>query len=79
LLWRLVYCISKLHYNLLGVILVYVYRKLSVNDVIHMSRLEEEFQAEIWGTVEGGHDIDRLHNKIRISSAYLFHQLLVHK
>ena len=41
-----------------------------------MSRLEEEFQCEIWGIVEGGHDLDRLHNKIRISSAYLFHKLL---
>ena len=58
------------------IIMYFEYRKLSCNDVIVMSRLEEEFQCEIWGIVEGGHDLDRLHNKIRISSAYLFHQLL---
>ena len=58
------------------IIMYFEYRKLSFNDVIVMSRLEEEFQCEIWGIVEGGHDLDRLHNKIRISSAYLFHQLL---
>ena len=58
------------------IIMYFEYRKLSCNDVIVMSRLEEEFQCEIWGIVEGGHELDRLHNKIRISSAYLFHQLL---
>jgi chaperone required for assembly of F1-ATPase len=33
-----------------------------------ISRIEEEFQAEIWGTVEGGHDMDRLNNSVNLSS-----------
>lgn len=36
------------------------------------SRLEEEFQAEIWGTVEGGHDMDRLNNTVNLSSVDTF-------
>lgn len=33
------------------------------------SRIEEEFQIEIWGMVEGGHDYDRLNNSIQIHAA----------
>ena len=33
------------------------------------SRVEEEFQIEIWGLVEGGHDYDRLNCAIQIHSA----------
>ena len=40
------------------------------------SRLEEEFQVEIWGVVEGGHDMDRLNNAVRLSSAGAFMALL---
>jgi ATP synthase F1 complex assembly factor 2 len=36
------------------------------------SRLEEEFQVEIWGVVEGGHDMDRLNNAVRLSSVASF-------
>lgn len=50
--------------------------KLSMEELIECSRLEEEFQAEIWGVVEGGHDLDRLHNKIRISSALVVHNCI---
>ena len=32
------------------------------------SRLEEEFQIEIWGAVEGGHDMDRLNNAVSLGS-----------
>lgn len=39
------------------------------------SRLEEEFQVEIWGVVEGGHDMDRLNNAVRISSVGTFMSL----
>jgi ATP synthase mitochondrial F1 complex assembly factor 2 len=36
------------------------------------SRLEEEFQVEVWGVVEGGHDMDRLNNTVRLSSVGTF-------
>ncbi len=36
------------------------------------SRIEEEFQLEIWGVVEGGHDMDRLNNSVRLSSVDCF-------
>jgi ATP synthase mitochondrial F1 complex assembly factor 2 len=51
-------------------------RKVTLSEAIVVSRLEEELQCEVWGVVEGGHDIDRLHNKIRISSACLMYELL---
>jgi hypothetical protein len=34
--------------------------------------LEEEFQAEIWGVVEGGHDFDRLNNAVNLSAVDAF-------
>lgn len=40
--------------------------------MIAASRLEEEFQVEIWGVVEGGHDMDRLNNAVRLSSVGTF-------
>lgn len=36
---------------------------------IEASRVEEEFQIEIWGLVEGGHDYDRLNCSIQIHAA----------
>lgn len=36
------------------------------------SRLEEEFQIDIWGAVEGGHDMDRLNNTVACSSVDAF-------
>jgi len=56
--------------------LALLHRKISYKEAILVSRLEEELQCEVWGVVEGGHDIDRLHNKIRISSACLMYELM---
>eukprot|EP00957_Ditylum_brightwellii_P064277 4877779-Ditylum_brightwellii.AAC.1 len=36
---------------------------------VEASRVEEEFQIECWGLVEGGHDYDRLNCSIQIHSA----------
>lgn len=47
-----------------------------MEEAIAASRLEEEFQVEIWGVVEGGHDMDRLNNRVSLSSADLFMRLL---
>ncbi len=36
------------------------------------SRVEEDFQTEIWGIVEGGHDMDKLNNAINLSAVDTF-------
>lgn len=57
-------------------ILYYLTRHASLEDAILCSRLEEEFQAENWGVVEGGHDMDRLNNRVNLSSVDVFIRLL---
>ncbi len=47
-------------------------RYLTLAQVKATSRLEEEFQLEIWGVVEGGHDMDRLNNSVNLSSVGTF-------
>lgn len=52
-----------------------VYRYLTLEQIKAASRIEEEFQVEIWGVVEGGHDMDRLNNSISLSSVGVFMSL----
>jgi ATP synthase mitochondrial F1 complex assembly factor 2 len=52
--------------------LAFVGRLISLEESIAASRLEEEFQLEIWGVVEGGHDMDRLNNAVALSAAHTF-------
>jgi len=52
--------------------LAYIARIIDLEQMVAASRLEEEFQVEIWGVVEGGHDMDRLNNAVRISSVGAF-------
>jgi hypothetical protein len=58
-------------------------RYVTLDQCIAASRLEEEFQVEIWGVVEGGHDMDRLNNAVALSSAGLLfglhHSVASHK
>lgn len=49
-----------------------LHRYLTLEQVKAASRLEEEFQLEIWGVVEGGHDMDRLNNSVNLSASGLF-------
>lgn len=51
-------------------------RELTLEQAIAASRVEEEFQIEIWGAVEGGHDMDRLNNAVALSSVDVFMRLL---
>ena len=52
-------------------------RGLALDDAVAASRAEEEFQIDIWGVVEGGHDMDRLNNAVALSGAQaLAHMLL---
>jgi ATP synthase F1 complex assembly factor 2 len=39
---------------------------------VHIYRLEEEFQLEVWGVVEGGHDMDRLNNSVNLSAVSIY-------
>lgn len=43
-----------------------------IEKAIEASRVEEEFQINNWGLVEGGHDYDRLNCSIQLLSAKLF-------
>ena len=53
-----------------------LYGHLSVDELRQASRVEEEFQVDIWGVVEGGHDMDRLNNAVNLSSVGLYMSLL---
>ena len=53
-----------------------MFRHISLEEAKVCCRLEEEFQVEIWGLVEGGHDMDRLNASVNLSSMGLFVGLL---
>ena len=59
----------------LVIALAMLYRHLSIDQAIVASRIEEEFQTEIWGVVEGGHDMDRVNNSAQLLSAGCFLQV----
>ncbi len=40
------------------------------------ARLEEEFQIEAWGLVEGGHDLDRANIRVRLAAPSLLLRML---
>ncbi|XP_065879914.1 uncharacterized protein [Euphorbia lathyris] len=46
--------------------------KLDIEEAIHLIRLEEDFQVDRWGLVEGGHDVDIADLRVQISSAAVF-------
>jgi ATP synthase F1 complex assembly factor 2 len=52
--------------------LAVLFRRVSLADIRKYSRLEEEFSIEVWGLVEGGHDMDRINNAVGLSSAMLY-------
>jgi ATP synthase F1 complex assembly factor 2 len=58
--------------------LAFIGRLISLEDLVQASRLEEEFQVEIWGVVEGGHDMDRLNNAVALGAVSTFMNLYVH-
>lgn len=47
-------------------------RQLSVEDAIHLSRIEENYQADKWGTVEYHHDLETYNLQTRVSAAVMF-------
>ncbi|RDX78445.1 ATP synthase mitochondrial F1 complex assembly factor 2, partial [Mucuna pruriens] len=46
-----------------------VHGKLEIEEAIELIRLEEDFQVDRWGLVEGGHDVDIADLRVQISSA----------
>ena len=48
----------------------------TIDQVIRASRVEEDYQMEQWGLVEGGHDIDLADGQVRIRSPMVFLHLL---
>ncbi|MED6202264.1 hypothetical protein PIB30_103611 [Stylosanthes scabra] len=46
--------------------------KLQIEEAIELIRLEEDFQVERWGLVEGGHDVDIADLRVQVSSAAVF-------
>jgi len=50
--------------------------RLSPMEALHASRVEENFQMEEWGLVEGGHDLDIADIKVRIEAPSMFLKLL---
>lgn len=49
---------------------------LGIHDAIIAARLEETFQMDEWGLVEGGHDIDIADMQVRIAGPTVFVRLL---
>lgn len=50
--------------------------QLKVKDAVAAARLEEEWQMQEWGLVEGGHDIDIADINVRVAAPALFLQHL---
>ncbi|KAL1291890.1 hypothetical protein HN51_060383 [Arachis hypogaea] len=46
--------------------------KLQIEEAIELIRLEEDFQVERWGLVEGGHDVDIADLRVQVSSGAVF-------
>lgn len=51
-------------------------RRIDVEEAKLLSRMEEEYQLDMWGLVEGGHDMDRLNNAGNLSAASTFFNLI---
>jgi ATP synthase F1 complex assembly factor 2 len=43
---------------------------------LKLARLEENYQMEEWGLVEGGHDIDEADYAVRVTAPLVFQQFL---
>jgi hypothetical protein len=49
---------------------------LRPEEALRIARLEEEYQVEEWGLVEGGHDIDNADTAVRVTAPLVFVKLL---
>jgi len=49
---------------------------MSPAEALRLARLEEDFQSEEWGLVEGGHDIDGADFDVRVTAPLVMQMLL---
>ncbi len=49
---------------------------LDIKQGLEAARVEENFQIEGWGLVEGGHDIDSASVKVQLAAPSIFLRLL---
>lgn len=56
----------------LTIAIAMVQGKLEIEEAIELIRLEEDYQVDRWGLVEGGHDVDIADLKVQISSPVVF-------
>uniref|UniRef100_A0A8D8X9P7 ATP synthase mitochondrial F1 complex assembly factor 2 n=1 Tax=Cacopsylla melanoneura TaxID=428564 RepID=A0A8D8X9P7_9HEMI len=47
-------------------------RKLSIEEAVHLSKLEEEYQIGHWGRVEWAHDLDQQELQARVAAAIFY-------
>lgn len=52
---------------------------VSVEDAVGAARLEEDVQAEAWGWVEGGHDLDAAGAAVNVAAPAVFVRLVRHR
>lgn len=43
---------------------------------VSLARLEEEFQADVWGRIPGGHDMDRTHSEVNLAADSVYFKML---
>jgi len=51
-------------------------RRLSAREVCVAARVAEQYQTDLWGEVEAGHDLDRADLQVRVSAASAFLRML---
>ncbi|KAJ7569108.1 hypothetical protein O6H91_01G142100 [Diphasiastrum complanatum] len=49
---------------------------LNIDEALKAIRVEEDYQIEAWGLVEGGHDVDMADLRVKVSAASVFLKLL---
>ena len=52
-----------------------IHNHISISRAIAAARVEEEHQIDLWGMVEGGHDVDRAHIAVQVAGARVLTQL----
>lgn len=50
--------------------------RITADEAYRASRVEEEFQIDEWGLVEGGHDVDRAYLRVQAHACGTFLSLL---
>lgn len=52
--------------------LALINKKITVEEAVKLSRLEQEYQIKHWGNVEWAHDLDLMLTRSRVSSGLIF-------